>query len=52
MKFEFPGAVPEIPVSNIDTALAYYKDNLGFNIDWGDEVGGSLESRRGIAGCS
>ena len=31
MKFNFPAAVPEIPVTDMDAALAYYKDNLGFN---------------------
>jgi len=37
MKSEFPCAVPEIPVSDINKAVAYYKDNLGFKVDWGDE---------------
>ena len=45
MKTEFPGAVPEIPVSDIDAALAYYEKNLGFTVDWG---GGEL----GLAGIS
>ena len=40
MEREFPGAVPEIPVSDIDTAAAYYRDQLGFSIDWGGEDGG------------
>ncbi len=40
MKPEFPGAVPEIPVNDIDAAAAYYASNLGFSIDWGDEDGG------------
>jgi predicted lactoylglutathione lyase len=39
MKSEFPGAVPEIPVSDIDMAAAYYESNLGFSIDWGGEDG-------------
>src|SRR5688572_5681042 len=43
MKHEFPAAVPEIPVTDMDRALEYYERNLGFNIDWG---GG------GIAGIS
>jgi uncharacterized glyoxalase superfamily protein PhnB len=46
MKTEFPGAVPEIPVSNLATALEYYATRLGFTIDWGDGGGG------GIAGIS
>ena len=43
MNYTFPPGVPEIPVSNIDQATAYYKDHLGFSIDW---VSG------GIAGIS
>jgi uncharacterized glyoxalase superfamily protein PhnB len=40
MKSVFPSAVPEIPVKNITQAVAYYKDNLGFALDWGgDELG-------------
>jgi predicted lactoylglutathione lyase len=39
MKSEFPGAVPEIPVSDLNKALAYYESNLGFNIDWGSDGG-------------
>jgi predicted lactoylglutathione lyase len=42
MKDEFPGAVPEIPVSDVDQAAAYYKDHLGFTIHWGDEGGGGI----------
>ena len=40
MEYEFPAAVPEIPVSDVDTAAAYYRDQIGFSIDWGDENGG------------
>lgn len=40
MNLEFPGAVPEIPVGQLDKALAYYKNILGFSIDWGGEEGG------------
>ncbi|MGH9882690.1 MAG: VOC family protein [Pyrinomonadaceae bacterium] len=40
MRNEFPGAVPEIPVSDISKAAAYYESNLGFSIDWGGEEGG------------
>jgi uncharacterized glyoxalase superfamily protein PhnB len=46
MKNDFPKAVPEIPVEDIDKALAYYEKCLGFNIDWDDKEGG------GIAGIS
>jgi|SRR6185312_5652904 len=31
---ELPGAVPEIPVSDIGAATTYYRDKLGFNLDW------------------
>ena len=40
MEHDFPGAVPEIPVRDIDTAAKYYKDQLGFSIDWGSDDGG------------
>jgi len=40
MKNEFPGAVPEIPVTDMDRALNYYQHQLGFNIDWGGADGG------------
>jgi hypothetical protein len=32
MKLEFPGAVPEIPVMDINEAAAYYENNLGFAV--------------------
>ena len=37
MKSEFPVPIPEIPVSHMITALAYYQNNLGFTLDWGGE---------------
>lgn len=37
---EFPAAVPEIPVTNMNAALDYYERTLGFNIDWGGADGG------------
>jgi predicted lactoylglutathione lyase len=40
MNPEFPAAVPEIPVSDINKAALYYVNNLGFKMDWGDEDGG------------
>jgi predicted lactoylglutathione lyase len=40
MKREFPAAVPEIPVTDMNAALDYYKHKLGFNIDWGGADGG------------
>ena len=45
MKSEFPCAVPEIPVSSITAAAAYYQTNLGFTLDWGEET-------LGLAGVS
>lgn len=45
MKLEFPGAVPEIPVTDINEAAAYYENNLGFTVDWGGE-------ELGLAGIS
>ena len=39
MKNEFPAAVPEIPVSDMNGALEYYQAKLGFNIDWGGADG-------------
>jgi len=40
MKNEFPPAVPEIPVTDMNVALDYYQGKLGFNIDWGGADGG------------
>ena len=47
MKLEFPGAVPEIPVRDINEAAAYYENNLGFTVDWGDEDLGLAGISRG-----
>jgi hypothetical protein len=33
---ELPGAVPEIPVSDVVAAAAYYRDKLSFSVDWLD----------------
>ncbi|QEE30288.1 bleomycin resistance family protein [Terriglobus albidus] len=40
MLTHFPMAVPEIPVSNVDAAAAYYVNVLGFQLDWGSDHGG------------
>ncbi len=37
MRYDFPSAIPELPVSNVDTAAAYYERCLGFRKDWGGE---------------
>src|SRR5688500_15150995 len=42
MNDEFPCAVPEIPVQDVDRAAEYYRDHLGFTIQWGDEGGGGI----------
>ena len=47
MNEEFPGAVPEVPVSNVDEAAAYYEKCLGFRRDWGGEDGGIGQVSRG-----
>lgn len=36
MMLRLPGAVPEIPVSDVAAAAEYYRDKLGFEIDWLD----------------
>lgn len=40
-----PGAVPEIPVADVIAAAAYYRDKLGFTVDW-------LETDIALAGVS
>ena len=40
MNGEFPGAIPEIPVNNVDEAAVYYEKCFGFLKDWGGEDGG------------
>ena len=37
MTSDFTGAVPEIPVTDINEAASYYRDSLGFTLDWGGE---------------
>ena len=39
MKPEFPPAVPEIPVSDINKAADYYQNKFGFKLDWVGEEG-------------
>ena len=40
MNEEFPGAVPEIPVTDLARAAVYYERCLGFHWDWGvEEIG-------------
>ena len=42
---QFPPACPEVPVASLADALTYYRDQLGFTIDWSDE-------QLGLAGVS
>lgn len=37
---QFPKAVPEIPVSNVEKAAEYYVNVLGFHFNWGNDEGG------------
>lgn len=42
---ELPGAVPEIPVSDLGAAVKYYEDQFGFAADW-------VDIELGLAGIS
>ena len=42
---DLPGAVPEIPVSDVFAATAYYRDALSFSADW-------IEADIALAGVS
>ena len=45
----FPQACPEVPVSDLAAGLAYYRDQLGFVVDWSDEGLGLAGLSRGEA---
>ena len=47
MQSDFPGAVPEIPVTDLSAAVAYYQNALGFTLDWNDEALGLAGISRG-----
>ncbi len=47
MQINFPSAVPEVPVSDVAASLDYYKNCLGFNVDWGGKEGGIAGVSRG-----
>jgi catechol 2,3-dioxygenase-like lactoylglutathione lyase family enzyme len=32
-----PAAIPEIPVADLDAAIGYYRDKLGFTLDWSED---------------
>lgn len=44
---QFPPMCPEIPVVDLAAAVAYYRDQLGFNIDWAEEESGFAGVSRG-----
>ncbi len=46
---QFPPVCPEIPVTDLKRALDYYRDRLGFTIDWSDEQLGLAGLSRGAA---
>jgi predicted lactoylglutathione lyase len=42
----FPAICPDIPVADLAAALAYYRDKLGFTVDWSaDGIGLACISR-------
>ena len=43
----FPAPVPEIPAANVDAAVSYYVNRLGFTLDWGNDEGGIAGISRG-----
>lgn len=44
---QFPPICPEVPVASLAPALAYYRDQLGFTVDWSDEDLGLAGLSRG-----
>ncbi len=34
---QLPSVCPEIPVADLAASLAYYRDRLGFNVDWSED---------------
>ncbi len=46
---QFPSPCPEIQVAALPEALAWYRDRLGFTIDWSDEEIGLAGLSRGAA---
>lgn len=42
MNPRLPAATPEIPVRDLASASDYYKNSLGFTVDWGDADGGII----------
>lgn len=46
---QLPPPCPEVPVLDLSEALAYYRDRLGFSVDWSDEQLGLAGLSRGEA---
>lgn len=44
---KFPAACPEIPADDLAASASYYRDRLGFNVDWMDEALGLGQLSRG-----
>jgi predicted lactoylglutathione lyase len=44
---QLPPICPEIPVANLAIAVAYYRDQFGFNIDWAEQENGFACVSRG-----
>ena len=42
-----PGAVPEVPVNDLTAATDYYRDKLGFDLDWAEDGIGLAGISRG-----
>ena len=47
MTLELTAAVPEIPVADLNTATDYYRDKLGFELDWSEDGIGLAGLSRG-----
>lgn len=46
---QFPSPCPQIEVANLPAALAWYRDRLGFAVDWSDAEIGLAGLSRGAA---
>ena len=47
MNSSFPSVCPEVPVRDLEASLAYYRNRLGFAVDWSDEALGLAGISRG-----
>ena len=37
MTSTFPSAVPEVPIRDLNRSIEYYREKLGFKLDWSDD---------------